>query len=354
MCTLGDRESKGSLEARPTFKEIEPFEDDEPTLEMIGVPLVDPDRPPAGEAAPVSPATNDLGRGCREVSPGVRDSARSYTPRRWVGRRNALTGPIVAIANQKGGVGKTTTTISLTGALVEKGMRVLAIDLDPQGNLTSGFGIDRDRVAGASAYELIAGRVDFEECAIEIGGGITLVGATPDLSGAQVELVNELARELRLAEALERVAVPYDVTLIDCPPSLGLLTVNGLVAADVVLIPVQCEFFALEGLGQLLQQIERIRRSLNRSLEIVGILLTMFDRRTRLAAEVVEEVRRHFGSKVFDEPIPRSVRLAEAAGYGEPITVFDPGSTGATAYRCVAAELIGRLDAMFPTSEPSQ
>lgn len=351
MHTLGDRHSEGSLVGRPSLEKEEPLAEDEPTLEMIGVPSAGPEGFPR---SPVAPATRDSGQAVDKPSLGVRHDARSNTSRRWQGRRSALTGPIVAIANQKGGVGKTTTTISLAGALAEKGMRILAIDLDPQGNLTSGLGIDRDRVVGRSAYELIAGRADLEECAVEVGRGITLVGATPDLSGAQVELVNELARELRLAEALERVGIPYDVTFIDCPPSLGLLTVNGLVAADVVLIPVQCEFFALEGLGQLLQQIERIRRSLNRALEIVGLLLTMFDRRTRLAAEVVEEVRRHFGSKVFDEPIPRSVRLAEAAGYGEPITVFDPESAGAAAYRCVATELVRRLDAMFPNRETSQ
>lgn len=261
-------------------------------------------------------------------------------------------GMVIAVANQKGGVGKTTTVINMGAALAEMGFRVLAVDLDPQGNLTTGLGLDSRNLQGSTSYEAICGLRDAEDLAVEVESvkGLHLIGANGDLAGAQIELVSELAREVKLREALENIRRRYDITLIDCPPSLGLLTVNALVAADAVLIPIQSEYFALEGLSQLLEYIRLVRKSLNKELRVVGMLLTMVDSRTRLSADVSDEVRRHFKESVFETVIPRSVRLAEAASYGEPIAVFDPNSRGAAAYEAAAKELVGRL---FPGEKAS-
>ena len=305
------------------------------------------------EAAKPGPCSGEDGKaGLRQsmvASNSAQSSKNPTTPGRpfasWTSRRAPQCGAVVAIANQKGGVGKTTTALSLAAALGARGSRTLAIDMDPQGNLTSGLGVDRSCVEGRSSYEVLAGSRTVRECAIEAAAeGVWIIGATPDLAGAQVELVNELAREFRLAEAIQHIDTRFDVVLIDCPPSLGLLTVNGLVAADSVLVPVQCEYFALEGLSQLLQHIERVRRSLNKTLGIIGLVLTMYDARTRLSAEVAEQVRDHFQDLVFDTTIPRSVRLAEAASYGEPIRLFDRSSRGAIAYEQLCEELVQRLD----------
>jgi len=246
---------------------------------------------------------------------------------------------VVAIANQKGGVGKTTTTVNLGAALAELGYRVLVVDLDPQGNATTGLGINA-RDLQSSVYDVIMSDAPVEDC-IEATSlkDLYLVPATIDLSGAEIELVPAFSRELKLRRALETVKDEYDFTLIDCPPSLGLLTINGLAAADDVIVPIQCEYYALEGLGQLLRNVTLVRGSLNPTLDVRGIVLTMYDGRTRLAEQVESEVRSHFGPKVYETVIPRTVRLGEAPSFGQPIIVFDPTSRGATTYRDLAKEV---------------
>jgi chromosome partitioning protein len=250
---------------------------------------------------------------------------------------------IVAVANQKGGVGKTTTAVSLAAAIAEAGSQVLLVDLDPQGNATTGLGLRRD-AGRPSTYSVVIDRLPVADATVETAiPGLTLLPSSLDLAGAEIELVPAFSRELRLREGLEDVRGSFDLVLVDCPPTLGLLTVNALVAADEVLLPIQCEYYALEGVGQLMQSIDLVKRSLNPRLEVGGVVLTMFDARTRLAEDVASEVRRHFGSRVFQTVIPRSVRLSEAPGFGQPITVFDPASRGAGAYRRLAAELTGRI-----------
>ncbi len=248
---------------------------------------------------------------------------------------------VLAIANQKGGVGKTTTAINLGAALAELGYRVLVIDLDPQGNATTGLGVNARNLDG-SIYDVILHDVPIEDC-IEPTNlrNLFLVPATIDLAGAEIELVPAFSRELRLKRAMGSVLGDFDFLLIDCPPSLGLLTVNALAAAQEVAVPIQCEYYALEGLGQLLNNIERVRANLNPSLSVTTIIMTMYDARTRLAEQVVDEVRRHFGDRVCRSVVPRTVRLSEAPSFGQPIVVFDPTSRGATAYRELAKEVSG-------------
>jgi chromosome partitioning protein len=253
---------------------------------------------------------------------------------------------VIALANQKGGVGKTTTTVSLAAALAARGLRVLVIDADPQANATSALGV-RD-VEGHGLYDALIEERPLGESIRETGTpAVSLLPTTPALAGAEVELVSVMAREFRMRRALEATRDHYDLVLIDCPPSLGLLTVNALAAADEVIIPVQCEYFAIEGLGHLAQTIELIQRNLNPRLLIRGVLLTMFDGRTNLSREVEAEVRRHFAS-TFRTVIPRSIRLAEAPSHGEPITTYDPFSPGARAYEDLADELIERLASRLP------
>lgn len=249
---------------------------------------------------------------------------------------------VIAVANQKGGVGKTTSVVNLGAALAEEDQRVLVVDLDPQGNATTGLGLD-PRQAEASTYEVLGGASTLE-AAVQPGGvhGLFVVAATIELAGAEIELVTALSRETKLRQALAPVLAGYDYVLLDCPPSLGLLTVNALSAADEVLIPIQCEYYALEGVSQLLQNVQLIQSNLNPSLRIGGVALTMFDARTRLAEQVADEVRRHFGETVFKTIIPRSVRLSEAPSFGLPVTSFDPMSRGAIAYRELAKEVIAR------------
>ncbi|MDQ4044974.1 MAG: AAA family ATPase [Chloroflexota bacterium] len=252
---------------------------------------------------------------------------------------------VVAFVNQKGGVGKTTSTVNIAAMLAERGDRVLVIDIDPQGNATSSFGVDKQALE-VTLYDALMGDVDTADAIITAAREqIDLLPAIPMLAGAEVELVDQPRREHRLADAIAHVLPRYDVLLIDSPPSLGLLTVNALTAADAVVIPVQCEYLALEGVSQVLSTIDLIRRNLNPELELIGVLMTMYDGRTRLSSHVVDEVRRYFPDHLFSAVIPRSVRLAEAPSFGQVIGEYDPSSRGATAYAEVARELRTRLAA---------
>ncbi|MBO0692429.1 MAG: ParA family protein [Acidimicrobiaceae bacterium] len=248
---------------------------------------------------------------------------------------------ILAIANQKGGVGKTTTAVNLGAALAELGYRVLVTDLDPQGNATTGLGINA-RNLDTSIYDVLLHDTPIEDV-IEPTTlrNLFVVPATIDLAGAEIELVPMFSRELRLRRALETVRDDFDFVLIDCPPSLGLLTVNGLAAASEVVVPIQCEYYALEGLGQLLRNVNLVEGNLNRGLDLSTIILTMYDARTRLAEQVVNDVRKHFGSRVCRSVVPRTVRLSEAPSFGQPIVLFDSSSRGAIAYRELAKEVSG-------------
>lgn len=246
---------------------------------------------------------------------------------------------ILAITNQKGGVGKTTTAVNLGAALARRGCRVLLVDVDPQGNTTSGLGIDKASLEHC-IYDTVVGTVPASSVLVNTSvPGLDLVPATLRLAGAEVELVSALARERRLVRALESVAEGYDFVLIDCPPSLGLLTLNALAASHGVLVPIQCEFYALEGLGQLLQVVDMVKEHLNPGLGVEGVLLTLFDSRLNLSEQVAEEVRKHFGSLVYEAIIPRNVKLAEAPSYGQPVTEYDAGSRGARAYLELAREV---------------
>lgn len=249
---------------------------------------------------------------------------------------------ILTIINQKGGVGKSTTAINLAAALGEMNKQVLLVDLDPQGNTSSGLGIEKGKLKNC-VYDVLLNGIDVEEVILpDIIKGVDVVPSTINLAGAEVELVSEMARENRLKEALGKMKGKYDYIFIDCPPSLGLLTVNALVAADKLLIPIQCEFYALEGVTKLLDSMKRVKNRLNTSLEIYGVLLTMYDSRTTLSKQVAEEVSNYFGKKMFNTKIPRTVKISEAPSFGQPVITYEPSNKGALAYFDLAKEVIDR------------
>ncbi len=255
-----------------------------------------------------------------------------------------MTCRIIAIANQKGGVGKTTTVVNLAAGLAELGRRVLIVDLDPQGNATMGSGIAKHTLE-LSVYQVLIGDATVSEVRQPAReGGYDVLPANRDLGGAELELVHELAREQRLKTALSLVSCDYDFILVDCPPSLNLLTLNGLVAADSVLIPMVCEYYALEGLSDLVTTLRKVRAAINPRIEILGLLRTMFDARSNLSQQVAAQLAQHFRNKVFDTVIPRNVRLAEAPSHGLPGLVYDPASRGAQSYQALATELLARIE----------
>jgi len=268
-------------------------------------------------------------------------AVKSYADKKPVDHVVGMT-KIIAIINQKGGVGKSTTAVNLSAALGDMGKQVLLVDLDPQGNATSGLGIEKGQL-NTCIYDVLLNDVPIQDAIIpDVQEGLDLVPATINLAGAEVELVSEMARENRLKDAVGTMRGKYDYVFIDCPPSLGLLTVNALVGADKLIIPIQTEFYALEGVTKLLESMKRVKSRLNPSLDIFGILLTMYDGRTTLSRQVAAEVRNYFGPQVFETIIPRTVKLSEAPSYGMPITKYDPNGKGAIAYMDLAKEVINR------------
>jgi chromosome partitioning protein len=291
----------------------------------------------------------------RSDMPSVTSSASNRTaPDRSSPDESAGRTRIIALANQKGGVGKTTTTVNAGAILAARGFRVLLIDIDPQGNATSSFGVEKAGLPG-SVYDVLVDDAPIADCVVrDVRPGLDLLATTADLAAAEVELVGLDRRERRLEDATAAVRDAYDMVLIDCPPSLGLLTINALTAADSVIVPIQCEFLALEGMTQLITTIDLVHRQLNPSLDILGILMTMFDARTRLSALVVDEVRRHFPDRVFETVIPRSVRLAEAPSYGQSIVEYDAASKGGSAYNSFVDELIIRARLAAGSAPPAR
>lgn len=247
---------------------------------------------------------------------------------------------VIAIANQKGGVGKTTTNVNLSACIAEMGKRVLSIDLDPQGNTTSGLGVNREASA-ISIYDVLIGRNNMPDAIQKTQVPLLdMISSDMSLAGAEVEMVSMFSREKILAAGIDAVRGDYDFIFIDCPPSLGLLTINALTAADTLIVPIQCEYYALEGLTHLMNTVNLVKRRLNKNLEVEGVVLTMFDARTNLSMQVVAEVKRFFQNKVYRTIIPRSIRLGEAPSFGKPITLYDPKSNGALAYIALAKEIV--------------
>ncbi|MCD7762814.1 MAG: AAA family ATPase [Lachnospiraceae bacterium] len=251
-------------------------------------------------------------------------------------------GRTIVVANQKGGVGKTTTAINLSAAIAENGKKVLVVDMDPQGNTTSGLGVDKDNVE-KTVYEMLLGEETLEECLQkEIFENLSLIPSNINLSGAEIELIGIEEKEFLLKKALEPVKSDYDFILIDCPPSLNMLTINSMCAGDTVLVPIQCEYYALEGLSQLIHTVDLVKERLNPDIEIEGVVFTMYDARTNLSLQVVENVKDNLNQNIYKSIIPRNVRLAEAPSYGLPVTMYDTRSAGAEAYRLLADEVIHR------------
>ncbi|MBQ7942610.1 MAG: ParA family protein [Lachnospiraceae bacterium] len=251
-------------------------------------------------------------------------------------------GRIIAIANQKGGVGKTTTSINLSACIAAKGKKVLVIDIDPQGNTTSGYGIEKNELEN-TIYELILGDCSVEDCILKnVIPNVSILPSNVNLAAAEIELIGVERKEYILRNEIDWVKDRYDYIIIDCPPSLSLLTVNAMTTADSVLVPIQCEYYALEGLSQLIHTVNLVKERLNPDLEMEGVVFTMYDSRTNLSAQVVENVKSHLKQKVYNTLIPRNIRLAEAPSYGQPINIYDPKSTGAESYMSLAAEVINR------------
>ena len=251
-------------------------------------------------------------------------------------------GRAIVVANQKGGVGKTTTAINLAACLAEAGQKVLAIDMDPQGNMTSGLGVDKDAIEN-TVYELLLGEVTVEECIQEnVIENLSVIGSNINLSAAEIELIGQEEKEYILQQAVEPIRKNYDFIIIDCPPSLSMLTINSMCLADTVLVPIQCEYYALEGLTQLIHTINLVQERLNPSLEMEGVVFTMYDARTNLSLQVVENVKNNLDQAIYKTIIPRNVRLAEAPSYGMPINLYDTKSAGAESYRLLAEEVIHR------------
>jgi chromosome partitioning protein len=329
-----DQEAGEGTEAIVDHIDPDPLETESIASETLSSPAASEAEEPAGVSSPAVDAALEPEPASEPepvaLAPAVVTSAMAHPLPR-----------IMAIANQKGGVGKTTTAVNLGAALAELGYRVLVVDLDPQGNATTGLGIN-SRNLDVSLYDVIMHDVPLEDCVEPTSvRNLFVAPATIDLAGAEIELVPAFSRELKLKRALQQGADDYDFTLIDCPPSLGLLTVNGLAAATEVVVPIQCEYYALEGLGQLLRNVALVKGNLNPTLDMSTIILTMYDARTKLAEQVATEVRQHFGAKVCRNIVPRTVRLSEAPSFGQPIIVFDPSSRGAIAYRELAKEVSG-------------
>ncbi len=254
-------------------------------------------------------------------------------------------GKIIAVANQKGGVGKTTTSVTLSTILAKKNKKVMLIDADPQGNATSGIGLEKEM--GKSIYEVLVDEVSINETLLDTKiKNLKVCPSNINLAGAEVELVSMMSREQRLKEKLEEVKDKFDYIIIDCPPSLGLITLNSFTAASTVLIPIQCEYYALEGLGQLINTINLVKKHLNKELEVEGALLTMYDSRTNLSNQVVKEVKKYFGDKVYKTVIPRNIKLSEAPSYGMPISIYDPKSKGAKSYEKFVKEFLKNNEAV--------
>ena len=253
-----------------------------------------------------------------------------------------MTTKIIAVANQKGGVGKTTTVVNLAASLAHHGKRVLVIDLDPQGNATTGSGVDKSSIE-SGVYQVLLGEAEVKDAVIHSeAGGYDVLAANRSLAGAEVEVVQEIAREMRLKNALEPVLADYDFVLIDCPPTLTLLTLNGLVAAEGVIVPMVCEYYALEGISDLVATVRKIRQAINPRLDILAIVRTLYDSRSRLSQEVTEQLQAHFGKQLFETTIPRNVRLAEAPSHGLPALAYDAKAKGTLAYLALAEELLAR------------
>jgi chromosome partitioning protein len=301
-------------------------------------------------AAPASSKSASKGAraAVKKDSPRKPGAARPAAGRSDAGRSNAgkpkVLARIIAVANQKGGVGKSTTAVSLGAALAELGKKVLVIDLDPQGNASTGLGI-RHEEREVTVYDVLAAQAPIDAAIVPTPiDGLFAIPSTIDLAGAEIELVSQFSRELRLRKALEPLRDgAFDFVLLDCPPSLGLLTVNALAAAEELIVPIQCEYYALEGLGQLLKNVRLVQQNVNPKLRLTGIVMTMYDPRTKLSEQVVAEVRRYFGDRVYDTIIPRTVRLSEAPGFGQPITIYDSKSRGAQSYRALAREVATKL-----------